>query len=634
MSNPDISHTANEGLRAEIHDITIKESKSKLTSVDFIIGQDVSKSQSAQKKDTLQITFNPPHEISDDSSFTLRLHYGYQVGVVKVPIKKHKDIIIDARSLLSEAELHDGEIHEWHRAYAEAKVTIVVRLRTASGGVRAPSPTDATELSPTTDRLTAICPRFRILVIGKSGVGKSSLINKVFGVEKASVSHLGPGQAEIEKELTSEQNKRLILHDSRGFEPGEVDTVQIAQTFIQRKVNALHIKDRLHAIWLCFEIPWAGGRLLETGVKDFLELKTSGKLGTIPVIAVFTKYDQLIDRAEFELHRQGIQGTSKEDIVERAKQELQEICIKPFETSVGDKVPYITVSTGEGYEQTVDDLVKLTFSSVEQHVASEPSITIAIAQKVSPRVKIDASISVGKAGYWKGLASGTNFVGKSLKSCLGVIHIDIVVVWAFDDPHGYLRSNEFRTLMYSLVNDLADPQPQKPNRTLTAGLSMVGTIAGIVSALAGPVAPIVVPIVAGAVLAMWLFQIYRQSDDTLRRLMAYIINLTLVMQNIFWLTTMTEGRPITRRLIKLAFKSYQESREKTQVHNDLYEYVKQAGLIERAGRDGVLEKIEQLINRNRIDSAEMHSLKDRISGIDLLAEDEPWDVENDSSVRT
>ncbi|KIJ25857.1 hypothetical protein M422DRAFT_273141 [Sphaerobolus stellatus SS14] len=186
---------------------------------------------------------------------------------------------------------------------------------------------------------------FRILIIGKSGVGKSSLINKVFGVEKASVSHLGSGQAEIEKELTSEQNRRLIFHDSRGFEPGEVDTVQIAQAFNQRKRNALHIKDRLHVY-------------------------------------------------EFELHRQGIQGASKEDIVECAKQELQEICIKPFKTIVGDKVPFITVSTEEEYEQTVDDLVKLTFSSVEEHVASEPSITVAIAQKVSPHIKIDASLSI------------------------------------------------------------------------------------------------------------------------------------------------------------------------------------------------------------------------------------------------
>jgi len=40
---------------------------------------------------------------------------------------------------------------------------------------------------------------------------------------------------------------------------------------------------------------------------------------------------------------------------------------------------------------------------------------------------------------------------------------------------------------------------------------MVGTIAGIVSALAGPAAPIVVPIAASAVLVTWLYEVYKQS---------------------------------------------------------------------------------------------------------------------------
>ncbi|KIM72010.1 hypothetical protein PILCRDRAFT_82252, partial [Piloderma croceum F 1598] len=112
-----------------------------------------------------------------------------------------------------------------------------------------------------------------------SGVGKSSLINKVFGVPKAKVSNRKPGEADIEEGIISEQNKRLILHDSRGFEPGEADTVQIVQRFIDGKNTQPHIKDRLHAIWLCFGILCAGGRLMETGVEDFLDLKTSGKLG-------------------------------------------------------------------------------------------------------------------------------------------------------------------------------------------------------------------------------------------------------------------------------------------------------------------------------------------------------------------
>jgi len=63
---------------------------------------------------------------------------------------------------------------------------------------------------------------------------------------------------------------------------------------------------------------------------------------------------------------------------------------------------------------------------------------------------------------------------------------------------------------------------------------MVGTIAGIVSALAGPAAPIVVPLAAGAVLAVWLYAVYQQSHETLRRLLAYIVDLTIVLQHLFW----------------------------------------------------------------------------------------------------
>jgi len=52
-----------------------------------------------------------------------------------------------------------------------------------------------------------------------------------------------------------------------------------------------------------------------------------------------------------------------------------------------------TSTATRGYEDTVDMLVKLTFLSVEKHVASEPSIVSAMAQQASPSVKIDASIA-------------------------------------------------------------------------------------------------------------------------------------------------------------------------------------------------------------------------------------------------
>ena len=123
---------------------------------------------------------------------------------------------------------------------------------------------------------------------------------------------------------------------------------------------------------MCLEIPCAGGRVTETGVEKFLDLKTSGKLGNsasrhgdqhcddcqslesdsfvaVPVIAVFTKYDELVGRANFEIDSNRIEGLSNESILTIAKddatKQLQAVCIEPFEQWVGDKVPHIPVSS-------------------------------------------------------------------------------------------------------------------------------------------------------------------------------------------------------------------------------------------------------------------------------------------------
>ncbi|KAF8883267.1 hypothetical protein BD779DRAFT_1540399, partial [Infundibulicybe gibba] len=91
--------------------------------------------------------------------------------------------------------------------------------------------------------------RFRILVIGKSGAGKSSLINAAFNVDLANVSHDRAGVSSIEQEITSPHNNRFVLHDSQGFAAGEVANFNTVKNFIQRRANMPNVKDRLHAIW-------------------------------------------------------------------------------------------------------------------------------------------------------------------------------------------------------------------------------------------------------------------------------------------------------------------------------------------------------------------------------------------------
>lgn len=103
---------------------------------------------------------------------------------------------------------------------------------------------------------------------------------------------------------------------------------------------------------------------------------------------------------------------NRDQIDERVRSDtdtaLQELCVRPFDNYTGQKIPHLTVSSGsfdiyssissyfflaqKGYEHTLNDLVQLTTNMVHEHVTEEASIVSAMAQRVNPNVKVDASI--------------------------------------------------------------------------------------------------------------------------------------------------------------------------------------------------------------------------------------------------
>jgi len=206
------------------------------------------------------------------------------------------------------------------------------------------------EFSAVTNRIMQTDSQFRVLVIGNSGVGKSSLINKVFGIKDAQVSATTRGEADINRGFISD-DKKFVVHDTLGFEAGDEKNVQIVEEFINER-KKMPENDRLHAVWLCLEIPYAGGRLFEAGTEKFLRGRKNA-LGDIPLVVVLTKVD-LLDG-------QLLVDQPKNKTLERFKAEnMEERFITPLQKAGGLDLKFVTVSTGDDYAEALYDLLKAT----------------------------------------------------------------------------------------------------------------------------------------------------------------------------------------------------------------------------------------------------------------------------------
>ena len=56
------------------------------------------------------------------------------------------------------------------------------------------------------------------------------------------------GEHDIEHEITYE-GSNFIFHDSRGFESGAKEEIEVVWDFIEKKSAAIKLQDQLHAIW-------------------------------------------------------------------------------------------------------------------------------------------------------------------------------------------------------------------------------------------------------------------------------------------------------------------------------------------------------------------------------------------------
>ncbi|MDD4494532.1 MAG: GTPase domain-containing protein [Eubacteriales bacterium] len=136
--------------------------------------------------------------------------------------------------------------------------------------------------------------RGNVLVIGNSGVGKSTLINAVLGDERA---ESGWGKKGTTKELAIYDGKNIPFRiiDTVGFEPSlikEFMAISAVKKWSKDSAKEGHEDNQINVIWFC--VDGTSSKLFPNTLKNLS--RATSMWVTVPVIVVITKSYSVPDR--------------------------------------------------------------------------------------------------------------------------------------------------------------------------------------------------------------------------------------------------------------------------------------------------------------------------------------------------
>ena len=124
--------------------------------------------------------------------------------------------------------------------------------------------------------------RFNVLICGKTGVGKSTLINAIFGAEVAATGNGLP--VTMATEYFTHERLPLGVFDSQGFETGQSgdEILRRLREEIDKR-QRLPITEQIHVVWYAVRAP---DRRFERSQAEFVRALAGGG---VPVILVMTQ---------------------------------------------------------------------------------------------------------------------------------------------------------------------------------------------------------------------------------------------------------------------------------------------------------------------------------------------------------
>lgn len=131
--------------------------------------------------------------------------------------------------------------------------------------------------------------KLNIMVVGKSGVGKSTLINSLF---RGNFAETGLGRPVTDKiRKIEKKDYPMAIYDTPGFELSKGQQTKVKDEIIgliNKGLASRDINDVIHCIWYCINV--GGNRTFdETEIAWLKELTESNKTAQVPIIVVLTQ---------------------------------------------------------------------------------------------------------------------------------------------------------------------------------------------------------------------------------------------------------------------------------------------------------------------------------------------------------